>query len=473
MIDKAELIAKSDEFQIHIANVQRDYVFGWLLFAIFNNEHLSRLLILKGGNCFRKGYFPNTRFSADLDFSTVNALDLSRFEDEIEQCCKHAQESSGVQFVTEKNSFSLAPTAILGKGDERRIYKGKVYFVDFSGTKNAVEISVRMDVTEFDRLYLPVAEVPLIHPYSDGDKCSVTMKCVAVEEAIANKLKCLLQRRHSFDLYDLVHAAFFNEHITLDRSQIMSVFFKKTIFERSPGSAKQILLGLPMAFFRTAWNKYVVCPAQSMMDFDKAEAVYSSFIEELFSPFGTFDRMSNAFFPAQLRNKILEAGSAKKLLRISYQGYERLMEPYALVYKRRVSDNVGQEYLYVWDRSGGRSGTVGIKTLLNPDIRSLDIVEEFFEPRYEIELSKAGEQTGRGYFGKGSVVRHNTVKNAAKKSSRVPRNSYLGSQKRVVQCTICQKKFTRNSTSNVLKPHKNQWGGHCFGTVGILVGWTI
>jgi hypothetical protein len=32
---------------------------------------------------------------------------------------------------------------------------------------------------------------------------------MAIEELIANKLKCLIQRRHSFDLYDLVYATFF------------------------------------------------------------------------------------------------------------------------------------------------------------------------------------------------------------------------------------------------------------------------
>jgi predicted nucleotidyltransferase component of viral defense system len=60
MITKSEIEAKSEAFGIHISNVERDYVFGWLLCAIYSASQLGRILVLKGGNCFRKGYFANT-----------------------------------------------------------------------------------------------------------------------------------------------------------------------------------------------------------------------------------------------------------------------------------------------------------------------------------------------------------------------------------------------------------------------------
>ena len=95
---------------------------------------------------------------------------------------------------------------------------------------------------------------------------------------MANKMKCLIQRRHSHDLYDFVYATFFDHGITFDRTLIASTFLKKTIFERSPGSAKQILLGLPTVFFKSVWDKYIVCPVMSRLDFDTA---YASFIETI------------------------------------------------------------------------------------------------------------------------------------------------------------------------------------------------
>jgi len=47
----------------------------------------------------------------------------------------------------------------------RRLYQAKLYFKDFYGNPDTITISVRLDVTEFDRIYLPVQTRNLIHPY--------------------------------------------------------------------------------------------------------------------------------------------------------------------------------------------------------------------------------------------------------------------------------------------------------------------
>jgi predicted nucleotidyltransferase component of viral defense system len=57
---------------VNSSNVQRDYVFGWLLSGIYAQSGLGQQLVLKGGNCLRKAYFPFGRFSTDLDFSVVS-----------------------------------------------------------------------------------------------------------------------------------------------------------------------------------------------------------------------------------------------------------------------------------------------------------------------------------------------------------------------------------------------------------------
>jgi predicted nucleotidyltransferase component of viral defense system len=54
--------------------------------------------------------------------------------------------------------------------------------------------------------YLPVQERNPIHPYSDAEACAATIRCVELEEALATKLRCLLQRRHIADLYDLAYS---------------------------------------------------------------------------------------------------------------------------------------------------------------------------------------------------------------------------------------------------------------------------
>ena len=83
MISKNEIETKAKEFEIHEANVERDYVFGWMIFGIFTVSTLKDSFFLKGGNALRKGYFKNTRFSSDLDFGIPGDIAQNVLLDEI------------------------------------------------------------------------------------------------------------------------------------------------------------------------------------------------------------------------------------------------------------------------------------------------------------------------------------------------------------------------------------------------------
>lgn len=377
------------------------------------------------------------------------------------------QDRSGVVFETDK-TWVKVDRAI---DKETKVWKGRLYFKDFYGEESKITISVRLDITEFDRLYLPVQSRPLMHPYTDASECVVGIRCVPLEELIATKMKCLLQRRHSYDLYDLVYAVFFEHEVELDRRQVIDTFLKKTIFSRSPGSAKQILLGLPMTVFKAAWEKYIVCPVQSWIDFDQAALRFASLIEELFELVGGRVEPSLAFFPPELRNPIMEAGAQKHLIRLRYHGIERTVEPYSLAYKRR-KDGVAREYFYAWDRVGGRSKKPGIRTFLNPDIENLDVLEETFEPRFEIELAKAGEAPKKGYFQKSFGDTRPKRVSPRRRTGRSRRTAFAsggGYITYVIQCPFCGKRFNHKTNSTKLNKHKTPDGWDCAARTGYLV----
>lgn len=462
MINPTEIDAQAKIMGVHVANVERDYVFGWLLKAFYENDFLAPRLIFKGGNAMRKAFYPNTRFSTDLDFSLQSALDVDRAQAEINRACEAAQAACGVQFDTAKNT--LKPDAFLDQ--DRRSYKGSVYFQDFYGKSANLTIAVRVDVTEFDRIYLPTVMRPLIHAYSDAADCRAELRCMAIEELLANKLKCLIQRRHSFDLYDLVYAAFFERSIEVDRRAVLSTFLKKTIFQASPSSAKDILLGIPMPFFKAAWAKYVA-PLTARFDFERAEEGFRAVVEAIFE--GTFPRgwSSTPFYPSELRNLIMEAGAGRRLLALTYDGWERQVEPYSLTYKRR-KDGHAEEYFYVWDRTGGRTSGPGQKTLLHDKVRDLRILDEQFEPRFPIELAKAGQPAEKEQFGSG-VVRVRSGLRSRVPTTRQRKATVWGAMTYTVQCPYCLKKFKRSAYSTVLNPHKDANGYRCSGRQGYLV----
>lgn len=449
MIDRKEIEAKADEFGIHTSNVQRDYVFGWLLFALYSGSPLRDQLILKGGNCFRKAYFLNTRFSRDLDFATQSAVDEKFLREEFNLICNFAQAQSGIVFDLERNKVELQQEI-----DSRRsVYEVKLYFRDFYGNPEKFTISVTLDVTEFDKIYLPTQKRFLIHPYSDAESCRSELRCLKLEEMLAAKLKSLLQRREVSDLYDLAYSILLNRDLNVDRSEVVSTFLQKTIFEPSPGVARQLLLELPLGLLKTAWQKYIICPIQSLLDFDVAVQQFQSFVAELFAPYGAATYGRFAYFPSELRNPIIQAGAELKLLRLTYDDVRRDVEPYSLVFKRRQSDGYGQEYFYVYDRTGGHRNP-GIKALLNPKIHDLEMLDETFTPRYPVELSKAGEHLGAGYFARpfgGGRSRQ--------------RSGWMNT----IQCNYCSRRFKRRQADTVLKEHKDQYGNICYGRVGYVV----
>ena len=56
MIDRDEIDAMGKLLGVHTSDVQRDYLYGWLLAGLYGDVPLmSDRLVLKGGNAFRKG----------------------------------------------------------------------------------------------------------------------------------------------------------------------------------------------------------------------------------------------------------------------------------------------------------------------------------------------------------------------------------------------------------------------------------
>jgi predicted nucleotidyltransferase component of viral defense system len=458
MISPDELREQAAVYDLNEADIQRDYVFGWLIAGIYRASNLGDIAILKGGNALRKAYFPGTRFSDDLDFSTAQGLDSEMLLRELNGVCDFAQEATGVQFDSERNRLVDEHQI----DAERTVYKFRLYFKNLIGGRDHVTISVRLDVTEYDRLYLPVQERQLIHPYSDADACRATIKCVKLEEALADKLKCLLQRRYCYDLFDLVYGAFVSRDIEVDRSEIMRVFMQKTIFQDSPSAAKNLLLDLPLDLFRGYWSK-VICPAVSRMSFDDAVGKLRDGVDTLFAPFGEGAHLAYAFYPSTLRNPILQAGGERRRLRLSYDGVMRDVEPYSLVFKRRKSDGVAQEYFYVWDRTGGRTSGPGIKALFHYKVDSLELSDETFEPRYPVELGKAGDSDQSGYFSQRSGGRRPAMGGTRRRSRSSVGPTY------VVECSYCGKRFRRKKRSTVLRDHKDTYGNRCYGRRGTIV----
>ncbi|MBZ5735145.1 nucleotidyl transferase AbiEii/AbiGii toxin family protein [Nocardioides sp. TRM66260-LWL] len=453
MISKDELLAQAAVFDLNEADVQRDYLFGWLISGIFRESELADHVVLKGGNALRKGYFPGTRFSDDLDLTSEQGIGAEHLLEQMNGVCRFAEAQTGVRFDIDRNRVTNERMI----DETKRLFKLKLYFKDFIGAQDHITLSIRMDVSEFDRLHLAPQTRQLIHPYSDSDACAAEIRCIKLEEALAEKMKCLLQRRYCYDLFDLVYCAFVSQDIEIDRREMLDVFLRKTVFSRSPGSARALLLDLPLDLFRGYWGK-VLTPKASRFSFDDAVAQLRTGLDSIFGTSGSQAlAASAAFFPSRWRNIILQAGSEQRLLRMTYNNATRLVEPYSLDYRVRKSDGVGQEYFFGYDTTGGRSSGPSIKSFLHQGIQDMVIEDEKFEPRFPVQLSKSGDSDRAAYF-------------AGTRSTSTRRSSTSGPKHRV-QCPYCSKTFTRKVRTTALNPHMDRFGNRCYGRRGMYLGY--
>ena len=63
---------------------------------------------------------------------------------------------------------------------------------------------VKFDVSDFEKIVLPVQWHQINHEYSDANACLVQVQAYSLEEVLAEKLGIWIQRTRSRDLFDVV-----------------------------------------------------------------------------------------------------------------------------------------------------------------------------------------------------------------------------------------------------------------------------
>jgi len=448
MIEPAEIEEVSKQLGIHTSHVQRDYVHSWLLSVLYSSSTLGKRLILKGGNCLRKAYFEGGRYSRDLDFSTSTSISDSELGRELNNVCQTLGERVGIVFDTNRTRVDEKR----GADEDKRIYEARLYFRDFFGQESELILAVRLDVTQFDKLYLPAQERHLIHPYSDANSCTAIIRCVKLEELLASKMRCLLQRRHVADFFDLVYATVINKELQVNKSELLSVFFKITIFGNSPGVAKGLFIDLPLEALGRLWSDHIACPKKSWFSFKTAKEHFLSLINSLI-PNQPVRERSQILFPSILRNPIMEAGQTLTLLKLGYDGIIRLVEPYSLIFKVR-KDGVAREYFYAYDTTGSYTSGKGLKSFVPGKVESAENTAQTFKPRFEVELKKAGGSEIVERF-KGQTSIYGT--------------SNIWHIEHEVECPYCLKRFKRKEYDSKLRSHKDRFGNLCPGRRGTML----
>ncbi len=229
MIEKQEIFRIANEKQLDPTVIERDYALGWALWGISQNSDLSKVLIFKGGTSLKKCYFPDYRFSEDLDFTVAPGEKISEqaLIKNLKIICENIMSKSNIQFLTEKTTVKTTRTIA---GEEA--YKGTIYFIGPRGDQRN-PLRIKFDITHFEIIVQTLQKKEIIHPYSDANECLCKILTYNIDEIIAEKMRALLQRTRPRDYYDIWYILK-NIQKSVSSKEVRRIFKEKAQFKKVP-----------------------------------------------------------------------------------------------------------------------------------------------------------------------------------------------------------------------------------------------
>ena len=223
MISAAEIHRLAGAWKADFTVVERDYVLSWALAGLYRRPTLAETLVFKGGTALRKCYFPDYRFSADLDFTLRTPLTLQELRLGVEEAGQSITEETGIRLaVVDFRTLRDVP------GEEA--YQGKIEYTGPLGRLGTHQPRIKLDLTVYETLVLPPENCLVYHPYSDADSLNLAVPTYALDEMLAEKLRAMLRRARARDLYDVWQLLTrYAESLDLDR--VRWVLVKKTRYK--------------------------------------------------------------------------------------------------------------------------------------------------------------------------------------------------------------------------------------------------
>lgn len=202
MIAAAEIHRHAREWGVDPMIVELDYVLGCYLSRWFQHP-LAAEMIFKGGTCLRKCYFPDYRFSEDIDITAQEPVDPGQLREAIEAVASELEQAVGLDMRAQPPRIETVDA-----GEGAPYVEARIYFrgpLQRTGWPQAI----RIDILAGEPLAFPSASRRLDHPYSDRQfvaTAGLHLRCYDLREVLLEKLRGLAgQRRYAIarDLFDV------------------------------------------------------------------------------------------------------------------------------------------------------------------------------------------------------------------------------------------------------------------------------
>lgn len=182
---RAELQRIAGREKVGLGVLEKDYVITEALRGLSAVHPMSRAFIFKGGTALRKAYFPQWRYSEDLDFTVTGEFPRPNLEGALQEWYGVVEANCGIRLTTRDlhipNGFARLRVQFQGP-----LGQPATIFIDLT----------------FDEPVLvpPVSREILTQPFSLAPE---VLLVYSLEELAAEKLRSILERGKARDYYDV------------------------------------------------------------------------------------------------------------------------------------------------------------------------------------------------------------------------------------------------------------------------------
>ena len=202
MIIQKELYDMAERLKIQSSVLDKDWILGHFLNAMFEIESIRNNFVFKGGTCLKKCYFSDYRYSEDLDFTLIDR-DFIIDKVFINSIISIASKNSGAGFYLHKIKPQIHQDIPQG-------YEITIAFLGADHKPNQIVIPVerwqtkiKLDISFSEKVFLQPDFKQIFHPYTDKEIIRNKVSVYPIIEIVSEKIRALIQRNRPRDIYDL------------------------------------------------------------------------------------------------------------------------------------------------------------------------------------------------------------------------------------------------------------------------------
>ena len=254
------------------ATIDKDWVLGHLLNAIYSFEDIKNNFVFKGGTCLKKCYFQDYRFSEDLDFTLLDKefpINPNLFD----RIILKAESISGIKYYLSEIKEQFYND--IPQGYEVKIkFWGADHKLNSPIPKpNRWQTFIKLDISFTEQIFQSLNNREILHNYSDFHLIDEIIPTYSLLEIMAEKLRALIQRNRPRDIYDIWYIM--NSSESPDEKAINELLQLKAKSKNIEIiSIDQFVNNLKMKKNKRAWENSLSLhlPINSLPDFDMVYA---------------------------------------------------------------------------------------------------------------------------------------------------------------------------------------------------------